>query len=278
MPAKKQISVLNYTDYREYLEDYYTWQKSVNKVFSYRYFAKNAGYSSSGFYKDIVSGRSNINTSMIRKFSKAIKHSKSDEEYFEILVLYNQSNVPDDQNKYFERLQRFYTSKAFLVESDKYEFYSKWYYTAIRDLLNLVNFKKDYAFLARSLDPKIRPEQAKKAFSLLIKFKMIKKNKSGYYKPTDNIISTGKVIHSLNVKNFQSQMMDIAKKSLGKHSKAERNITTVSFGVGEDTYKLIEAEIKSCRKRILNMVENSKNENRLYQLNFQLFPISKVIG
>jgi len=274
--SKKNISVFDYIDYRQYLAEYYIEQKEKKPVFSYRYFAKKAGYNSSGMYKDIVSGRTNIKPGFITKLSKAIKHGKREEEFFEYLVNFNQSKNQEEKSKYFERMMRFHNSTAFVVESKNYEFYSNWYYTAIRDLLNLFNFKEDYAGLANFLDPRIRPDQAKKAVSFLLKHGMIKKNTKGYLKPVNKIITTGSKIKLLNIKNFQLQMMDLAKESLNKHSAKERNISTVSFGVSEKTYQSIESEINICRKRILTLVEKSENENRLYQLNFQLFPLSKI--
>ncbi|MFH1761525.1 MAG: TIGR02147 family protein [bacterium] len=88
---KKKVSVFDYTDYRRYLADYYTEQKEINPSFSYRYFAQKAGYNSSGMYKDIVSGRTNIKPGFIAKLSKAIRHGKREEEYFETMVLFNQA-------------------------------------------------------------------------------------------------------------------------------------------------------------------------------------------
>src|SRR3989339_699573 len=151
-------------------------QKAATPAFSYRYFAQKAGYNSSGMYKDIVRGRTNIQPSFIAKLSKAMRHGRREEEYFENMVLFNQAKGVDEKKKYFERMMRFYNSKAYLVDSSQYEFYSKWYYSAIRDLLEVIDIKDDYQKLARSLNPTIRPEQSKKAIDILLELGMIKKN------------------------------------------------------------------------------------------------------
>ena len=72
----RTISIYDYTDYRQFLADYYDEQKAGNSAFSYRYFARRAGFNSSGLYKDIVDGRTGITRSLILRFSAAMKLSK----------------------------------------------------------------------------------------------------------------------------------------------------------------------------------------------------------
>ena len=274
--VKKKVSVFDYTDYRKYLADYYTEQKEKNPAFSYRYFMQKAGYNSSGMYKDIVNGRTNIKPNFIMKLSKAMSHNRKEEEYFENMILFNQAKSNDEQKKYFERLMRFYNSKAYLVDANQYEFYSRWYYSAIRDLLAINDFKNDYRNIAQALNPRIRTEHAKKAIKILLKQGLIRKDKNGYYKAADKIITTGDEVKSLNVKNFQKSMIELAGEALDRHPANHRNISTVTFNISKGTFKTIEAELVSLRKRILNIVEKDADMDRVYQLNLQLFPLSKI--
>lgn len=274
---KKKISVFDYTDYRQYLADYYEEQKLLKPdVFSYRYFAKKAGYNSSGMYKDIVNKRTNIKPGFIMKLSKAIGHTTNEEEYFECMIYFNQAESIEEKNKYFERMMRFYNSKACIIDKKQYEFYSKWYYSAVRDLLSIGNFADDYIAIARSLNPKIRTDQAKKSIQLLCKLGLIEKNSQGYYKAVNQIISSGDEIASLHMKIFQSEMIALAREALDRHPVHLRNISTVTFSISKKDIARVNAEIDACRKRILRIVEKSENEDRLYQLNLQLFPLSQI--
>ena len=273
----RKISVFNYTDYRLYLADYYEEQKRLRpKTFSYRYFARKAGYNSSGMYKDIVNRRTNIKPGFIMKLSNAIGHTANEEEYFESMVYFNQADSVEEKNKYFERMKRFYRSKAYVVDAKQHEFYSHWYYSAVRDLLSIGEFDDDYTGIAQSLNPKIRSEQAKKSIQLLSKLGLIEKNKKGYYKAVNKIISSGDEIASLHKKNFQSEMIMLAREALDRYPAHLRNISTVTFSISKKDYAIVNAEINACRKKILQIVEKSENEDRLYQLNLQLFPLSRI--
>jgi uncharacterized protein (TIGR02147 family) len=276
MDKSKPVSIYDYTDYRLYLRDYYEEQKTKNPAFSYRYFARKAGFNSSGLYKDIVDGRTGITRSLILRFSTAMKLSIKQQEYFETMVYFNEAKTVEEKKLYFERLMKYHNSKAFRVDASQYEYYSKWYYIAVRELLAIGNFKDDYAAIGRALNPTIRQEHAKKAIEVLKKLGLIQKDKSGFYKAVEKILTTGTEIKSLSIANFQKNMMDMAKEALDRHAAEHRNISTVTFSVSAQTYNDIKAELDACRKRILGMVDRSENEDRVCQLNMQLFPLTHV--
>jgi uncharacterized protein (TIGR02147 family) len=275
MDTKKNISIYDYTDYRRYLRDFYEEQKKRNPAFSYRYFARKAGYNSSGLYKDIVDGRTGITRSLILRFATAIKLSSKQQEYFETMVYFNEAKTVEEKKLYFERLMKFYNSKAFKVDASRYEYYSEWYYIAIRELLAIGDFGDDYAAIAQALNPSIRKEQAKKAIAMLLKLGLIKKDSNGFYKASEKILTTGSEIKSLAIANFQKGMMDMAKDAIDRHPVEHRDISTVTFSVSSDTCNAIKAELIACRKRILAMVERGEQEDRVCQLNMQLFPLTQ---
>jgi uncharacterized protein (TIGR02147 family) len=272
MDTHRPVSIYNYTDYRRYLRDYYEEQKRRNPAFSYRYFARKAGFNSSGLYKDIVDGRTGITRSLILRFSKARKQ----EEYFETMVYFNEARTVEEKKLYFERLLKFHNSKAFRVEATQYEYYSKWYYIAVRELLAIGDFGDDYSAIAQALNPKIRREQAKKAIEVLKKLALIRKDKSGHYRAVEKILTTGAEVKSLAIANFQKAMTDLAKEAIDRHPAQHRNISTVTFSASKETCEEIKAEFDGCRKRILGMVERSENEDRVCQLNMQIFPLTQI--
>lgn len=113
MNKTQSINIYDYTDYRQFLHAYYKEQKARNPAFSYRYFAKKAGFNSSGLYKDIVDGRTGITRSLIMRFSLAMKFSSKQQEYFEMLVYFNEAKTVDEKKLYFERMMKYRNSKAF---------------------------------------------------------------------------------------------------------------------------------------------------------------------
>jgi len=90
-----------------------------------------------------------------------MKLTKKQEEYFETMVYFNEAKTVEEKKLYFERLMRYYDSKAYRVDAKQYEYYSKWYYIAVRELLAIGNFSDDYSAIGQALNPAIRTEEAR---------------------------------------------------------------------------------------------------------------------
>jgi uncharacterized protein (TIGR02147 family) len=55
----------------------------------------------------------------------------------------------------------------------------------------------------------------------------------------------------------------------------ERDISALTLGIGEEEFEAIKARIQAFRKEIMEMAVASKEADRVYQLNFQFFPVGR---
>jgi uncharacterized protein (TIGR02147 family) len=270
-------NLFEYTDYRKFLADYQKEEHAKNPHFSHRYFAQKAGFTSSGLFANIMKGRRNLTDTLIGKFSRALKLNKKEEAYFESLVRFNQAKSIDDKNKHYLRMLQSSPLKAITINRERHEFYSQWWYSAIRELLNYFHFKDDYRALARRLDPHISIEQAKDAIATLQRLNMIERDEQGYYRQTASIITTGEQHEqSLNVMNFQIATMDLAKESLRRHCSAVRDISTLTLTLSTDSVRKARAEIAAMQQKLLAIAEEDREVDSVYQINFQMFPLTKT--
>jgi uncharacterized protein (TIGR02147 family) len=279
--AENRVSVFNYTDYRRYLADYYAFQKKDNPTFSYRFFARKARISSSGFYKEVIDGKRSLSRSLILRFSTAIRHNKKEAEYFENMVYFTEAMSVEERVLYFKKMMASYESKAYRLLGDQYEYFSRWYYVVIRELLACIRFKDDYQGLARMLNPPIRPDQAKKALRVLEKLKLVEKDREGYYSRSSPVVTTGfpsedERVNMLNVINYQKTVLRMADQAYDRHPLKKMDMSTLTLSVSEDTYRAMKEEIASFRKRLLSMAEKEEKPDRIYQLYYSFFPMTKV--
>jgi len=277
-----KLSIFDYTDYRRYLADFYNERKLLNKTFSYRYFAKKAGINSIGLYKDVVEGRQNLGRALIFKFSTAMGHSKKEAEYFENMVFFNEAGTVEERTLFFERMVACQKTKAGIVDSTKYEYYNKWYYSAVRALVSIGKFKDDeksYKKIAGVLNPRIRPDEAKRALALLERFGFIGKNDDGIFVLTETAITTGVLkpntnVTLLNVVNFQKEVMSLANESIDRFGVEHINLSTLTLGISEATVSEIKEELALVRNKIAMLAEKDLAADQVYQLNMQFFPMS----
>ena len=90
--------VMQYSDFREFLRDFYQERKPYG--FSFREFSKLAGYSSPVFLKLVIEGKANLSERGTERVANATGLVGADVEYFRILVAMNQSKKAEEKKGY----------------------------------------------------------------------------------------------------------------------------------------------------------------------------------
>jgi uncharacterized protein (TIGR02147 family) len=212
-----------------------------------------------------------------------MKLNPGEADFFENLVSFNQAKTLRERNYFFEKLNAIRSSKAGSTtvretRKEQYEFYSTWYLSAIRSLIDMHPFKGDYAWLAKNVYPAIKPKEAKKAVALLEKLGMIKKGRTGIFKVADKTITAGTEVIQLGLLNFQLQTTELALKAIAELPRNKRNISGLTLGISRKTYEAICREIEAFQAKLQALAEQDSEADNVYQLNFHFFPISNVDG
>jgi uncharacterized protein (TIGR02147 family) len=271
------IDIFEYIDYRKLLKDLYNERRAENKCFSYRYIAQKVGFSSAGFFANIIQGKRNISPEFIFGFARVFKLKKSETEYFELLVNFDQAKNHEQKKYYFEKILSSKKSKIKITEKQQYEFYSRWHYTAVREVLDIYKFNgEDYAELAKMVSPAITTAEAKKAIELLLGMGFIRKNKDGWFEQVDPFISTGYEAQSVAITNFLVSTIDLARQAVDRYPRDRRSMSALSFSISSEGYKAIDERLKTFRREILEIAKADKNKDRIYHVNFQIFPLSRL--
>ena len=271
------INVFDYIDYRVFLREFYESKKKEIPYFSLRYIGNRVGMDPGNIVK-LFQGKRNLSKKLIASFVRLCKFNAKEARYFETLVKFNKAKKESEVKRLFEELISIKDIRSVKIRADQYEFYQRWYYTAVAALLNFYEFKGDYKALAGQLIPPISVKQAKESIRLLEKLTIIKREKDGRYVLTNTLITTGEEWRSLAVRKFQEETIKLALDSLTNHPKKERDISTLSITVSPEDLKEIKELTREYRKSILKIVDESESPDRAYQLNIQLFPLTKAKG
>lgn len=268
-------SIFKYTNYRSFLKDYYEKKKSA-EGFTYRDFSKTAGMNSSSWLLHLIKGTKNLSNESIIKVSRALGLSASEAEYFELLVHFTQAK-DNDTKDYFYRKMLVCKKNLHLVQigEEQYDYYTKWYHPVVRSLVSKVRFGDDYGLLAARLVPRITVAEAKESVELLARLGLIKKDDGGNWLQAEPIISTGDEVMSLNVVNYHKQVSRLAENAFDRSTREERDITALTLGINREAFGRIKARLQSFRKELMEIVKESENPDRVFQLNLQLFPVSR---
>ena len=268
----------DYTDYRKFLHDWYNEEKERDSIFTYRYIAEQVGFKSAGQFTKILRGQANMSVDLARRFSDFMGLGKRRSAFFLSLVLFNQAKNHEDKSTYFKEMKSFSESRIKVVEAKQYEFYHKWYYTVVRELLSfypLMDTDESYKGLASLILPAITATEVKRAVQKLLKLKLVKKTADGYFKQSDSLIKADSEVTSMAINNFVLNSLELAKRAVDGIPKSERVLSATTVTVSERTFKKIHHELRQFREKIMHLAREDDVPERAYQFNFQVFPVSK---
>jgi uncharacterized protein (TIGR02147 family) len=270
------INIYDYFDYRKLLKDLYEDRKKRNSNFSYRYLGLKAGFKSAGYFANVLKGKCNLSLTVAYGLCEAFKLKKFEAEYFVQLVMFNLADSQNDKKKYFDRLVALKRSQLKSMDERQYELFSEWYYLAVREILDFLLFKDDFRELARMVVPGITPAEAKKAVEVLEELGMIRKNPFGYYEKVDAVLTTPDRWQSQAITFYQYASLDLAKRAFDIWDRKLRDISTLTLSISGEDFKKIQEKLNQVQEEILVLAQNAKKADRVYQINFYSFPLSKI--
>jgi uncharacterized protein (TIGR02147 family) len=272
-------SVYRFLDAREFLRAAYEARRKVDRTFSQRRIAQALRAGSSSFFRDVLSGKSKLTPARVLGFLRLFRLEASEAEYFEKLVAYTQAVGAEEKQRAFARLKQAETSgRHTLLQASHAEYFSKWHYAAVRELLVIHDFRGDYAALGRMLNPPLTETVAREAIVLLNRLKLIRKRPHGGYEPTERVVLSGPQNVPAHLRPVLSNHIELAKRALDQMPAAIRPFSYLTVSVSEKSFARIHEKLRVLRDEVFELVLDDEEVDRLYQLNFQFFPISEIVS
>jgi uncharacterized protein (TIGR02147 family) len=276
--AHRAPSVYAFLDAREFLRRAYEARRAEDRTFSQRRIAQVLKARSSSFFRDVLSGKATLTPARVLGFARLFRLGKAETDYFEKLVAYTGAEGAAEKRHAFEKLKGAQTTGgATLLEASHAEYFSKWHYAAVRELLAVYDFRGDFAALGSLLNPAIDEAAARDAVALLHRLKLIRKTPHGGYEPTDKVIVSGPQNGPAQMRPVLLGHLDLARRALDALPPPMRPFSYLTLSVSEKSFALIHKRLRALRDELFEIVTQDDEVDRLYQLNFQLFPVSKVI-
>lgn len=268
-------SIFEYTDYRVFLRDFYTWSKANKRGFSHRSFLKKAGMAGPTYLKRVMEGQNDLTKTSVPKFVQALEFSLPEAEFFEALVLFNQAATLKDKDRQFARLMELKRplSEATL-ERNQYEYYQNWYNVAIREMLAFLPYRDNAAEFSRQLTPPVPPKRVKKAVELLSDLKLLTDDGKGGLRAATALLKTDPSMESLLLPRFHHSMAKLAVEALDRFRKHERYFSGTTVSISPEVYAVVVEKIRALRREILEHVRADPSPERVYHLNMQFFPLT----
>lgn len=269
--------VLQYTNYRVYLRDYYEYKKKTTAAFSLRFFAEKAGLSSHAHLKLAIDGKRNITKNTATKLIHGLGLENQRAAYFESLVFFNQATTDEDKKIYYAQLIKA-SPRSRLHKMDKAQLriFKEWHHSAILEMVGLKDFRPIPDQISKRLRGLITPAQVTESLNLLLELGLLVKTANGY-RQSNPLITTDDEVQDVVVKMYHNQMLSLSNKMLNDLPGAERDVSALTFGIKRSDFVNLKKHLQLMRKELLDFSAKAGEAEEVVQINIQLFPLTRGV-
>lgn len=269
-------SILEYKDYRLYIQDYYDERKRLG-AFSWREFCKRAGFISPNFLKLVCLGESRLGAPKIENVANAMGLLGYEKDYFREMVTFCNAKKDSVKKAALLEMQRIAMEhKMRVVDGDAFQYYESWKYPVLRELIPMMPGANP-SDIAEECKEYVSAEEVRDILSFLVRAGFLKKDGEKVYSQTEQNVIGSKEALPIAIRSMHKEMANMAARAVERYSPSERYFTGLTLGVTEEASKRIVEEIDACCKKVLSIANEYKGSNRVCRINFQFFPFTDKI-
>lgn len=260
-----KINIFTFVNYRDFIKEYLYYLKSKHRI-SMRSICSKSSITPA-YISMVISGKRSLDLDKAKAFIDNLKLTETEKRFFKLLVVFNDSDDLVERNKTFEKLKQYKVFKDnYQMTFNAHEYLSKWYYVAIRELSLLEEFKEDPVWIQERFFPKLSLLEVRKAIFFLKQNNLIGNRDSLNIECIDSVFS-------LSLKQFHSQMLDIAKNSMDQVSRDQRSIVGHTVALEKEDYAKAQGIMDRALEEIRDLERSNKNDKEIYHfylINFKL--------
>ena len=269
-------SILEYRDYRLYIQDYYDERKRLG-AFSWREFCKSAGFSSPNFLKLVCLGESRLGKPKIANVANAMGLVGFEKDYFRALVAFCNAKKDSLKKAALLEMQKIAMEhKVRVVDGDAFQYYESWKYPVLRELVPMMPGATPRD-IADECKEHVSAEEVRDILSFLVKAGFLKRVDDKVYSQTEQNVIGSKEALPMAIRAMHKEMANMAARAVDRYSPNERYFTGVTLGVNEEASRRIVDEINACCKKVLSIANEYKDSDQVCRINFQFFPFTDKI-
>lgn len=286
--------IYQYQNYRQFLKNWSEECKSKYSFFSRRYIQRRIGYKSPAFFTQILQNKTKISMEMAYKFARFLRFNPRKTAYFNLLVSYDRAKDPDTRAELYNQIKTFNKPKKSKQLSEyQEEYFSKTYYPIIRELIEVIPFygktEEEFERLSELLlsTLSLSANQVKEAIEVLEKLQLIKRDTTERYVTDKTCLSLileteSKTNKKIMVKKqlIRRQILDfidLSKANIDAVDSSHKLYRIFTFPVTEKQIEEIRQKGKDYLDDVVNIVNQDETGTRIYNLNIQLFPLTKSL-
>ncbi|WP_413574711.1 TIGR02147 family protein [Bdellovibrio sp. HCB290] len=266
-------SLLDYIDYRLFLQAWYAYNKATKKGFSYGSWTQQCGFKSRSFIRLVMLGQRNLGEESIPQVAQSLRLNAAESEYFKHLVLYAHADSIQRKEFHFAKIINLNKGQVGSELRDIYKFLSNPKTPRVQLLLSLDSVICTLSYIAETM-------QISQGEALEILENIEACGLATFDETTDSwksSISDLKIptqIGNAAIRSFHLKSLKEAEEALPLPL-TERSFNALLMTLNEEEFKELKVDLDQFQN-FLSKKYKSQNlqESRIYQINLNLIPSS----
>lgn len=284
MTAAKKVHpdrpiLVHYHDYREFLRDWLDYLRSSQSQFSLRAICRRAQIAPS-FLSMVLSGKRNLTEAALQSLWPHLHLPDRDRSFFESQVRIADSPSTADRILALRRLQRSQEyRRQNQAEVELYQYLTKWYFVAIRELAFCSDFVDDPDWIQARLAVSISPADIREALKFLKHSGMLVQE-HGRWRPGREVnLDCESGVFRLSLAEFHQQILDLAKLAITHVPRTERYLVGQTIAVTASGFAKIKDVIDRTREEIIAYEQQDHgHKDRVYHVELCAIPLARPKG
>lgn len=222
----------------------------------------------------VLKRQRNLSLKSVDMISEALKLSKSERDFFQSLVEYEQSARLDKKDEHFQKMLQMKQDKGLrLVEADQYECFSHWYVIAVLEAFSTPLAHAGREIIAESL--KIDVKQVDEAIELLLRLGFLEQYGSTF-KRRDVALRTDANVQSLIIRKYHREMIEQALRAIDSMPTPERELQALTISLSKEKFEEVKKRFYQFQSDLNAIYSDDPSPEKIYQINIQMFPLVEI--
>lgn len=277
LDRKPRISLFEYQDYQKFLVDYFKDLRARIPSLSYQKIQNELGLSSKSQVFRLVKGQLvHFNTNLMNKLCAYMDFNQLEEDYFESLIRYSTAKDEHEKEKIKKNIQAIIsTEKPKLLTAEHQAFLKDMNAPALRELLPMFSNVPSTDHIAEQFYVPISKQEIEESISTLINLKLIGKEKNQFHQTSHTLSNNSKITTSF-VRDYQLKIFEKSIENLAFSDTDQQHLGAQTFSINQKGFLKLKKRISDFVQDVVRIVnENDEDSEQVYQLNLQLFPLTK---
>ncbi len=273
----EQINVCEFADYKDFFRAVYAAAKKEKPKYTYIAFTEELGLGHSNLMNLIINGQRRLSRKNALIVIKSLSLVLEKRRYLLRLVELDNSRNMQKREKIVSKIINIKSETLNDDQSrDQMKFYSHWLHALVFEIIGLSNSPSTPEAVAEMLIPHAAADEVERSLNLLETLGLIEKLSDGMkYQKIQSHFIMNENLKGVGPLAFHGKMIDLAKDALVRIHEDQRDISSITLAMPEQGITALKKLVEDFQEKILALAENFSQSDTVYQVNFQVFPLTK---